>query len=123
MMLDKDFSNPMPTTDLSCRHDVASLAASLALAARRDLSPGQARVRTDHTGAFYGQTGIELEGWSRPLWALAPLIAGGGRFAKQAIWRPASPMAPIPGTRNTGAARATATRVLSKWRRSRLPFA
>lgn len=62
------------------RQSLATMACGLGLAARRDLSPGLARVRAGHSGAYYGQTGIELEGWSRPLWAIAPLVAGGADF-------------------------------------------
>lgn len=67
---------PSPVT----RQTLAVMARRLCLDARRDISPGFARVRVGHNGAFYGQTGVELEGWSRPLWAVAPLIAGGGDF-------------------------------------------
>ena len=42
-------------------------------------SPGGARLRIGHTGATYGKNAIELEAFSRPLWALAPFWMGGGR--------------------------------------------
>lgn len=40
-----------------------------------------ARLRLGGAGATYGQEAIELEAFSRPLWALAPLWAGGGSDA------------------------------------------
>ncbi len=41
-------------------------------------SEGGARLRVGHTGASYDKPAIEFEGFSRPLWALAPYWAGGG---------------------------------------------
>lgn len=42
--------------------------------------PGNARVRLGSTGAFYPDVDAELEGFSRLLWGVAPLAAGGYRF-------------------------------------------
>ena len=42
-------------------------------------SPGGARLRLGETGATYDRVAIELEAFSRPLWALAPFWLGGGR--------------------------------------------
>lgn len=41
-------------------------------------SDGGARLSLGQTGATYGTEAIELEAFSRPLWALVPLWAGGG---------------------------------------------
>ena len=41
-------------------------------------SEGGARLRVGDTGAVYGKAAVELEGFSRPLWALAPYWLGGG---------------------------------------------
>lgn len=41
-------------------------------------SEGGARLRIGGAGATYGQEAIELEAFSRPLWALVPFWAGGG---------------------------------------------
>ena len=41
-------------------------------------SAGGARLRLGETGATYGRAAIELEAFSRPLWALVPFWAGGG---------------------------------------------
>jgi hypothetical protein len=43
-------------------------------------SPGRARVQLGETGAIFSSREAELEGFARPLWALAPLAAGGGAF-------------------------------------------
>ena len=41
-------------------------------------SAGRARLHLGETGVTYGQAAIELEAFSRPLWALVPFWAGGG---------------------------------------------
>lgn len=41
-------------------------------------SAGGARLRVGSTGVTYDKPAIELEGFSRPLWALAPFWLGGG---------------------------------------------
>lgn len=41
-------------------------------------SPGCARLCPGTAGSSYSRTAAEIEGFSRPLWALAPLVAGGG---------------------------------------------
>lgn len=45
-------------------------------------SPGGARLRIGGAGATYSPDAIELEAFSRPLWALVPFWAGGGRDAE-----------------------------------------
>lgn len=44
-------------------------------------SPGCARLRLGGTGAVYPDDVMEMEAFSRPLWALAPFWAGGGSDA------------------------------------------
>ena len=41
-------------------------------------SEGKARLHLGETGVTYGQAAIELEAFSRPLWALVPFWVGGG---------------------------------------------
>lgn len=41
-------------------------------------SEGRARVDCGHEVAGYGKNGSEMEAFSRPLWGLVPLLAGGG---------------------------------------------
>jgi hypothetical protein len=43
-------------------------------------SPGRARVQLGATGAFYPDIDAAFEAFSRPLWGIAPLVAGGGSF-------------------------------------------
>ena len=51
-------------------------------------SEGCARLHLGETGAKYKQSTIELEAFSRPLWALVPFWAGGGADPEfEAIYR------------------------------------
>lgn len=50
-------------------------------------SPGRARVRLGGGAAHFDQTAAELEGFARPLWGLAPLAAGGGKFEHWDLYR------------------------------------
>ena len=51
-------------------------------------SAGGARLHLGDTGVTYGQAAIELEAFSRPLWALAPFWMGGGSDPEfEAIYR------------------------------------
>lgn len=51
-------------------------------------SAGCARLHLGETGATYNQNAIELEAFSRPLWALVPFWVGGGSDAEfEAIYR------------------------------------
>lgn len=45
------------------------------------------RVKIGASATRYDETGRQLEGYTRPLWGLASLLAGGGRFAGAERWR------------------------------------
>lgn len=64
--------NPFAT-----RADVASSALYLLENLGPYTSPGGARIKLGSTGTHYDEVAAQLEGFSRPLWALVPLIAGG----------------------------------------------
>ena len=40
-------------------------------------TPGGTRVRLGYTGTRYDEVGAQIQGFARPLWGLAPLLAGG----------------------------------------------
>jgi hypothetical protein len=40
-------------------------------------TPGRACVRLGYTGTRFDEIGAQIEGFARPLWGLAPLLAGG----------------------------------------------
>ncbi|WP_308169715.1 DUF2264 domain-containing protein [Acrocarpospora catenulata] len=50
-------------------------------------SPGRARVLLGRNTAHYPDAAAELEAFARPLWGLAPLAAGGGKFDHWELWR------------------------------------
>jgi hypothetical protein len=50
-------------------------------------SQGRARVELAANRASYGDPASALEGYSRPLWGLAALAAGGDQFARWDLWR------------------------------------
>jgi len=64
------------TAPLATRADLQAWTRALLAPALSRLSPGSARADLGTTGSFYGRTGIELEGYARPLWGLTPLLLG-----------------------------------------------
>lgn len=49
-------------------------------------SPHGARIKLGHTGTHYDETAAQLEGFARPLWGLASLLAGGGSYPGAERW-------------------------------------
>jgi hypothetical protein len=49
-------------------------------------SPGRTRVKLGATATRYDETGAQLEGFTRPLWGLAALLAGGEEFQGTEYW-------------------------------------
>ena len=49
-------------------------------------SPGGARVHIGYTGTHYDEVAAQLEGFSRPIWGLAALLAGGGQYEGKERW-------------------------------------
>lgn len=72
--------NPFAANPLRTRADLQQAALDLVTPLFPHFSPGNARVRIGHTGTYYSEAGAELEGFARPLWAVASLVAGGGEF-------------------------------------------
>ena len=85
-------------------------------------SAGGARLHLGETGVTYGSAAIELEAFSRPLWALVPFWVGGGSdpvfediYRRGLATAAALPPAPTRQTPSTGAAARTTTSALSRW--------
>lgn len=68
--------NPMRTRD-----DVVAACASLLDPLAAGTSPGGALVRVGGTGTRFDETAAQSEGYARPLWGLAPLLAGDSEYA------------------------------------------
>lgn len=69
---------PVETLPLNDRAGVAAALCALLSPLVPMLSPGSARLKLSHTGANSELPAQELEAFSRMLWGLAPLLAGGG---------------------------------------------
>lgn len=74
-------SNPLETKD-----DLAQFLKGLLDALSSHTSPGGARVHLGHTATHYDETAAQLEGFSRPIWGLASLLAGGGSYEGTGRW-------------------------------------
>ncbi|KAH6640903.1 hypothetical protein F5144DRAFT_641431 [Chaetomium tenue] len=77
------YSNPHPfsTVPLSDRASVQALLTTLLDPLEPFFSPTKARVRMPGaTAVRFDQTASEVEGFARPLWGLASLLAGGGTY-------------------------------------------
>ncbi|CAK3884665.1 Hypothetical predicted protein [Lecanosticta acicola] len=67
--------NPLET-----REDVIAACASFLDPLEAGFSPGCALVRVGGTGTKFDETAAQIEGFARPLWGLAPLLAGGSCY-------------------------------------------
>ncbi|KAL9621076.1 MAG: hypothetical protein Q9160_004461 [Pyrenula sp. 1 TL-2023] len=47
---------------------------------------GSTRVKIGATATRYDEAGAQLEGYSRPLWGLGSLLAGGGQYSNASRW-------------------------------------
>ncbi|KDQ60461.1 hypothetical protein JAAARDRAFT_153111 [Jaapia argillacea MUCL 33604] len=74
-------SNPVETRD-ELRAYLTGLLDPLA----PHTSPGGARIHLGYTGTHYDDIAAQLEGFSRPIWGLASLSAGGGDYAGAERW-------------------------------------
>lgn len=74
---------PRPTfagNQLATRADAQQLARDLFAPLLPAFSEGRARVRFADAAANFSFAASDLEGFARPLWGIAPLVAGGGTF-------------------------------------------
>jgi hypothetical protein len=85
MLLD----NPLSLTknSLRSRSDLQQAVRSLWQPLYSHYSPGGARIKLGESGFTFDTTAAELEGSARPLWGLAPLVAGGGHFDHWELYR------------------------------------
>ena len=73
-----------PFTSQACglrtRHDLQHMCISLLEPLTPFFSPGKARVKLGRVATYYDAVADEIEGFTRPLWGLASLLAGGGKY-------------------------------------------
>ena len=71
---------------LTTRSQVSEACTSLLTPLLPSFSPGRTRVRLGATATRYDETGAQLEGFTRPMWGLAALLAGGDSFPGTELW-------------------------------------
>ena len=74
-------SNPVETRD-----DLGQFLTDMLDALSSHTSPRGALIQLGHTATHYDETAAQLEGFSRPLWGLSSLLAGGGTYAGTQRW-------------------------------------
>jgi len=79
--------NPLADNPLESRTDFQRAVRSLFAPVEPYYSPGSARMTPGETGAHFPAVGADFEGFSRPLWGLVPLAAGGGEFDRWSLYR------------------------------------
>lgn len=78
--------SPFVTNRVESREDLQAFLIGLLDALAPHTSPGGALVRLGHTATHYDEAAAQLEGFSRPIWGLASLLAGGGTYAGTKRW-------------------------------------
>ncbi|KAF4585053.1 hypothetical protein EYR40_001888 [Pleurotus pulmonarius] len=73
-------SAPFTSNPLQTRDDLAAFLKTLLQGLGAHTSPGGARIHLGFTGTHYDDIAAQLEGFARPLWGLASLLAGGGSY-------------------------------------------
>lgn len=79
--------NPFKDNPLRTKADIQKAVLDLWSPLKPYYSTGRARVKFGQSGFIYPNNAAELEGFSRPLWGLVPLAAGGGQFADWEFYR------------------------------------
>jgi hypothetical protein len=80
-------ANPLSGNPLRTRADLQQAVRDLVTPLLPHFSPGCARVRLGSFAAVFPMADAELEGFARPLFGLAPLAAGGGRWDHWELWQ------------------------------------
>jgi hypothetical protein len=79
--------HPFAKVEISDRASVQELLRTLLDPLIPFFSPGHARVRCPGgTAVRFDQTAADVEGFARPLWGLAALLAGGGEYHATELW-------------------------------------
>jgi hypothetical protein len=87
MTYDPTSANPLAGNPLKTRSDVEKALHDLFNPLLPFFSKGGARVRLSGAAAHFDRIAADVEGFARPLWGIAPLAAGGGRFDHWSLYR------------------------------------
>ena len=78
--------SPFASNPVESRDDLERFLVGLLDALEPHTSPGGALIHLGHTATHYDETAAQLEGFSRPIWGLASLLAGGGKYPGAERW-------------------------------------
>ncbi|CAI6335733.1 unnamed protein product [Periconia digitata] len=73
--------HPFHSNPFESRDDVVAAVASLLDPLQDGASANNAMIKVGSTGTRFDETAAQVEGFARPLWGLAPLLAGGSQYA------------------------------------------
>lgn len=79
-------TTPFASNPLETKSDLAKFLIGLLDPLAAHTSPGGARIHLGHTATHYDEAAAQLEGFSRPIWGLASLLAGGGEYPGTQRW-------------------------------------
>ncbi|KAG7088834.1 hypothetical protein E1B28_012789 [Marasmius oreades] len=79
-------TSPFASNPLRSRSDVTSMFTALLDALAPHTSPGGARIHLGHTATHFDEVAAQLEGFSRPIWGLASLLAGSQNYQGSERW-------------------------------------
>ena len=79
-------TRPWINNPLKSKTDVAAFLRNILDPLASHTSPGGARIHLSHTGTHFDDVAAQLEGFSRPIWGLASLLAGGGAYEGTSRW-------------------------------------
>lgn len=77
---------PFQKNQLKTQEDLQKFLVDLLDPLALHTSPGGARIHLGHTATHFDETAAQLEGFSRPIWGLASLLAGGGSYVGTKRW-------------------------------------
>lgn len=78
--------HPFTNNPIQTREDLQTALTSLLDSLALFTSPGGALLRLGGTATHYDERAAQLEGFSRPLWGLSSLLAGGGSYDGVQRW-------------------------------------
>lgn len=79
-------NSPFASNPVETRDDLRSFLVGLLDPLAPHTSPGGARIHLGYTGTHFDEVAAHLEGFSRPIWGLASLLAGGGTYEGTERW-------------------------------------
>ncbi|KAL5498731.1 hypothetical protein ACEPAH_2086 [Sanghuangporus vaninii] len=78
--------SPFASNPVESREELQAFLIGLLDALAPHTSPGGALIHLGDTATHYDETAAQLEGFSRPIWGLASLLAGGGSYPGTERW-------------------------------------